>query len=443
MIRASSIVTKSIQSNSVATGVLARVIESIDEYYEKDFMITILMDYKEKRKYPEMILKWREIMKEKKIKIMHLIANMADGGAQKIVLNYIEDFRNDKDVELKLYVSESKTDSIYDKLIETNEYNVEYLNIKHTKLNIPIIRRIIDTRRANREWKRAIKEFNPDIIHVHISALLLSTLNAIASNNVPIRFDTLHSNPLRYNGKKLKIIRNAFQKENFIPICVTEEQAKIAKKYYGFKRFEIVHNGIDIRGIKQRLIEKKEARKIYDIPNDAYVIIGVGRLNKIKNFGLLIDAFRLVANNNDKALLIIAGEGEELKRLQKKVKSLNIDDKVRFIGYQNNVIPLYCAADKLVITSFSESSSLVLLEAQICGLECVISDGVPNESIITDKVKKMGKNSNIYEWSEAIQNINFKGKAICEPEEYEVHSISNRMKQIYIKYWKEYNNGKK
>lgn len=377
-------------------------------------------------------------MKEKKIKIMHLIGSMGDGGAQKIVLSYIEDFRNDKEVELKLYVSESKTDSIYDKLIEANGYNVEYLNIKHTKLNIPIIRRIIDTRRANREWKRAIKEFNPDIVHVHISELLLSTLNAIVCNNVPIRFDTLHSNPLRYKGKKLKVIRRAFQKENFIPICVTEEQAKIAKKYYGFKRFEIVHNGIDIKEIKQKLIEKEEARKIYDIPNDAYVIIGVGRLNKIKNFELLIDIFRIVSEKNNNAILIIAGRGKEYNNLQKKVNSLNLKDKVRFIGNKDNIIPLYCAADVMGVTSTSESASLVLLEAQICGLRCVISKGVPNESIITDKVQQMSRNATLEDWAYAIQNQNFMGHAVCKDKDYEKHEISRKMKNIYMKYWEEY-----
>lgn len=59
MIGAGSIVTKSIPSNSVAVGVPARVIESVDEYYEKNkknFMITRAMNFKEKRKYLEMNL---------------------------------------------------------------------------------------------------------------------------------------------------------------------------------------------------------------------------------------------------------------------------------------------------------------------------------------------------------------------------------------------------
>lgn len=54
MIGAGSIVTKNIPSNSVAVGVPAKVIESVDEYYEKNkeyFMITKMMKAKEKKKY--------------------------------------------------------------------------------------------------------------------------------------------------------------------------------------------------------------------------------------------------------------------------------------------------------------------------------------------------------------------------------------------------------
>lgn len=376
-------------------------------------------------------------MKNPKIKVMHLIGSMGDGGAQRIVLNYLYDFKSDPDIELKLYVFSHPTNSYCDRKIKENTLNVVYCNAPSSKIKIPYIKRLFNLKKEKKEWEKVIKEFNPDIVHIHISGLLTRTLQPIINANIPIKFDTLHSNPLRYKGKKLKVIRRAFQKEKFIPICVTEEQAQMAKKYYGFERYEIIHNGIDIEAIKEKMILKKEARELYNIPNNAYVIIGVGRLEKIKNFELLIDAFSIISKKNRNALLVIAGSGSELSNLQKKVNGLKLDSKVRFIGNQDNIVPLYCAADMLGITSISESSSLVLLEAQVCGLRCVISDGVPKESIITDNVQKMSKNATVEEWATELQNTKYKGKAICNLESYEVHSQSKKLKEIYIKYWEE------
>ena len=88
-------------------------------------------------------------------------------------------------------------------------------------------------------------------------------------------------------------------------------------------------------------------------------------------------------------------------------------------------------------------SSLVLLEAQACNIHCVISDGVPSESIITNKVKKMKENASEEDWAEALLDNNFEGKKICDFEDYEVHSVSKIMKDIYLKYWEEFNSEKK
>lgn len=41
---------------------------------------------------------------QKKIKVMHMIWSMGDGGAQQVVINYLRDFNNDPDIEIKLYV---------------------------------------------------------------------------------------------------------------------------------------------------------------------------------------------------------------------------------------------------------------------------------------------------------------------------------------------------
>jgi hypothetical protein len=94
----------------------------------------------------------------------------------------------------------------------------------------------------------------------------------------------------------------------------------------------------------------------------------------------------------------------------------------------------------LAVTSISESASLVALEAQLCGLRCVLSDGVPKESIISNNSKKMKKDAGISEWVDALMDKDYVGTAILSNEDYEVHNISKKMKEIYLRYYNEYRN---
>ena len=73
---------------------------------------------------------------KKKIKVMHMIWSMGDGGAQQVVINYLRDFNNDPDIEIKLYVYTKPTTSKYDLEIKREGYNVVYLNNPITKVHI-------------------------------------------------------------------------------------------------------------------------------------------------------------------------------------------------------------------------------------------------------------------------------------------------------------------
>lgn len=377
-------------------------------------------------------------MTKRKIKVMTLIDTMDNGGAQRVVLNYLRDFKDDNDIEFKVFTYEGDTNSYCNKIIRNEKLNVTYLKKPHTKINIPYIKRWFNLKIAKKKWNMAIKKFDPDIAHVHISPFLNMTLEAIVKNNVPVRFDTLHSNPLRFRGQILKKIRKAFQKENFVPVCITKEQALVAKKYYNFNNYEIVYNGIDINDIKSKIIKKTEARKKYNLSPQTYIVIGVGRLEKIKRFDILIEAFANLHKVKKDSILIFAGEGPERNKLENLTKKLDIEDCVRFLGYQSNIIPLYCAADVLAMTSTSEASPLVLLESQICGLRTIISAGVPSESIVTTIVKKMAKGATIEDWCNALLDVNFVGKKENDISNYEISSASQRMKDVYIKYWNQY-----
>lgn len=112
--------------------------------------------------------------------------------------------------------------------------------------------------------------------------------------------------------------------------------------------------------INQKVIQKKN--KLKKNNNDRY-IISSGRLTKVKNHIDLIEAFPIVSRKINDLKLVILGEGEELGRLQKKTSELNLEDKVRFIGFQKNPYGYYSNALLLVHTSCYEGSPNVISEA--------------------------------------------------------------------------------
>lgn len=375
----------------------------------------------------------------KRIKVLALIWSMRDGGAQQVVLNHLRAMKEDEVIDYHLVVFDRKTDSVYDKAIMNESLPVEYLNYPKSPVKIPIIRGPFNLAVARRAWEKVIRSYAPDIIHVHISGLLEQTLDPVIRCKVPVRFDSLHSDPSRYKGIKLMYIRRAFVKYGFVPVCVTKEQEQKARERYGFVcSSEVLYNGVDFKAIRESIVAKDEARTRLAFPENSFVIAAVGRLDPVKNYPLLMRSFKQLLSMRNDSLLVFVGEGIVRSELEDLARKLGIFNNVRFLGRQSNVITMYCAADVMGVTSFTESSSLVLLEAQTCGLRCVISSGVPRESIITDHVQQMDKNADEFRWAEALNNTEYHGTAVCSEKDYGIDGVSEKLRDMYIRHWNSY-----
>ncbi|MCA9791436.1 MAG: glycosyltransferase, partial [Candidatus Eremiobacteraeota bacterium] len=107
------------------------------------------------------------------------------------------------------------------------------------------------------------------------------------------------------------------------------------------------------------------------------------RLAKEKNFDLLLKA---VARVGQPARLVILGEGEERKSLEKLTVELGIEDRVSLLGVvSHQKVPLYLsAADMFVFASITETQGLVTLEAMASGLPVVAVDASGTRDVVID-----------------------------------------------------------
>ena len=122
------------------------------------------------------------------------------------------------------------------------------------------------------------------------------------------------------------------------------------------KSLQVIYDPYDIRQIR------KQAEERVDIEATKY-ILGLGSLIPVKRFDILIRAF---AHLEDEQLkLVIAGEGELHEELAALSRSLGIEERVIFCGFQPNPYPLIRNARLLALSSDSEGLPRVLVESLI------------------------------------------------------------------------------
>lgn len=105
---------------------------------------------------------------------------------------------------------------------------------------------------------------------------------------------------------------------------------------------------------------------------DARIVLSVGRLSKEKGQDDLVRALAHARRISDlNIVLVLVGDGPETERLEQLCARLGVADAVRMVGYRSDVTAYYDAADVFALTSHSEGSPNVLLEAMDAGVPIV------------------------------------------------------------------------
>ncbi len=115
------------------------------------------------------------------------------------------------------------------------------------------------------------------------------------------------------------------------------------------QKITFIPTGIDLSLKKEVLKDKRDIKKEFGLPQDEKIILYLGSLSIASGHRLdiLLTAFKKVAERIDNVFLVIGGSGEDYFFLKEKVKSLKINQKVKFLGrfVQENAFPLIKIAD--------------------------------------------------------------------------------------------------
>jgi glycosyltransferase involved in cell wall biosynthesis len=133
------------------------------------------------------------------------------------------------------------------------------------------------------------------------------------------------------------------------------------------ERIDVVYNGIDPERYRLTL-SRQQAREQLGLDEDALVFAVVAHLTGKKGHAVFMDAAARIADRGAAHRYLFAGEGPDRALLEQQARRLALADRVLFTGFVPDVLPIYAAADVVVLPSIAgEGLPRVLMEAGLLG----------------------------------------------------------------------------
>lgn len=305
-------------------------------------------------------------------RILFVIPSLGGGGAEQILVRWIDHYwknrRVEPPVEPALVFSMNEEGPYLDDLPP----GLRTFNLKQN----PFTRNPLDVLRAAWALARIYRRLQPDLVvsiisHANILALLAARLFRPKTKVIICEQTLLDTNIRDFYPRAhvlLKpLIRWLYPSAHRI-VAVSEGVRADLLENFGLRPESIlvILNPIDIAQVRQ-----KARDSVPDfVPGPEPVVLGIGRLVNQKGFVYLLRAMALVRREMPATLLLI-GDGPLRSRLEEEVRGLGLGEAVRFLSFQKNPIRYMPLASVFVFTSIYEALGMVLLEALAVGIPIV------------------------------------------------------------------------
>ncbi len=161
-------------------------------------------------------------------------------------------------------------------------------------------------------------------------------------------------------------------------ISVSQELRDRLIRHLPAEKVVTITNGIDTDQVVSSL-SKSEAKRRLGLHEAVKVVGYVGRLVPVKRLDIFLRAAKQLAAADPTVRFVIAGDGPEEERLLALTHELDLDDRVRFLGYRARVYDVMLAFDVFILCSDHEGLPISLLEAMYLGVPVIarLVGGIP------------------------------------------------------------------
>jgi glycosyltransferase involved in cell wall biosynthesis len=218
-----------------------------------------------------------------------------------------------------------------------------------------------------------------DIVHTHTSKGGFVGRLAARFAGVPLIVHTVHGFAFHEDSPtRIQRFYSALERiasrwcDHVVTVSEFHRKWAIELKMCSPDRITAIPNGL--ADPEKPKVKAEELRAQLGVRGDDLVILNISRLAQQKGLEYLIQAAAALPPMRRRVQIIIAGDGPAREQLERLAVELGVTDRVRFIGFREDVVDLLAACDMVVLPSLREGLSISLLEAMAAGKPIVASN---------------------------------------------------------------------
>jgi glycosyltransferase involved in cell wall biosynthesis len=220
---------------------------------------------------------------------------------------------------------------------------------------------------------RLIRRERPQILHTHTAKA--GTVGRLAarlagSARPPIVVHTFHGHVLRgyFGPVRSRLFRwlERWLARGTTALIAVSPQVRddlVALGVAPREKFAVIRLGIELEERVADMNGREDTRHYLGIAPDRFTVGWIGRMTAIKNTEDVLSAFKALRARGVEATLCMVGDGPDRPELERRARELGIMRDTLFLGYQQDVAPLYAAFDALVLPSSNEGTPVSVIEA--------------------------------------------------------------------------------
>ncbi|MGJ5813651.1 glycosyltransferase [Paludibaculum fermentans] len=231
---------------------------------------------------------------------------------------------------------------------------------------------------------RLVREFQPDILHTHMTHANLLGRVARLFSRVPALISTLHGFKMYGVNQRFTKFRELGHRltdplaERTTAICEAAAQSYLESHSAPAAKLMALPNGLDTS--LYRPDSEARLRLRQELGLTGFTWLAVGRFEKPKNYPLMLRAFVGLAQPD--ATLVLCGAGSLEPSIRRQIQELGLEAQVRLLGIREDIPAVMNAADAFVLSSDTEGLPMVILQASATGLPIVATDVGGNREAI-------------------------------------------------------------
>lgn len=298
------------------------------------------------------------------MKVLYIINNLGSGGAEKLIEDTLPILNKKENIEAELLLLTEKNNVFAESLKKQGiEINIIETDNIYSPTNIISIRRFI-------------KDKNFDIIHAHLFPSIYWTSLA-TKTLLNSEFKLILTVHYTYNRRRdhffFKTIDKFIYNEYDKVISISQKAQDNLLHWLGVNKknkFSVIKNGVNTQKFNEAEEYKKNELCSTCTENNIFITM-VGRFSEEKDQKTLI---RAIEQFDENVHLILVGEGKLIDEHKEYVEKFNLDNRVHFLGFRNDIEKILKTSDIIVLSSHCEGFGLAAVEGMAAGKPVIASD---------------------------------------------------------------------